>query len=879
MPYHSPGKCANKTPGFTASSNPISDFVTSPFDDLLAVGDEKGQISVFRLPNQIHSLELNLNFESIQHFSHSSSGKPIEKLTFNPNTSSILSTSSGFNLSIWDLENTLAESSIINLENEFGVWDLKWNWDGNLIGLTTKTGHLSIWDPRDQNALIGSSVSHGVAGKKCSRLGWVNDYIITTGVNKLREREISLYDPRELSRGPLKSQTIDNSTGVLMPLIDPNRSMVYLAGRGETSVRWFEINSASTTSSPIEVHQTRLTDPIAGIAMAPINPSTVDVMQAEICKLVILSKNQQVLPVVIQAPKRQYLDFHQDVMPPVRSMTAAQTSTEWLNGGNASIELVSQDPAVSGTRSSITKSVDMPLPIVASKAQPSQPEPLPASSNPEVLRKPTSTAPCSIPPVTSPSQSQASEVKDLVPPISSLSISSSTRQVVKSSTTKPRWSRKYLTGKTPMKTDYEDLQNLSSSFSADREMIKCTARYFYVPLGGAGGKLGVIEVEKKGRLPTHIPALLSQTNVIAFEVDLFVEGRVFVGGQDGKVRIFQIPEDGLKSDLEECQMILSDTKVDRIHIIKAHPIAKDIILVISEDQGDPTLRIWDVGSSERSEEPLIKIKIPCKTISSANWSIGSLIAICDKNSQICVINPKKSDQDLKKEEWWIGKSHDSNRSVQVCWVDERQYLLTTGFNNLSMRELKVYKLDSKSQKVLELNKLVFDVSPSAFFLHFDSDISVIFCWSKGERSMNLIELIQEEGTDQIKLEKLTGFSHSSIQIGYTFFPKQLMNVKEIEVDRALRLTNNSVEIVSFSIPRNRMEYFQDDIFKDTLNLLEPTYQNGKEWIEAKEEDEVGMKHLKMVCLKPEGMGNVSEVNSKSIHKVKQSDLVCPLFVI
>lgn len=476
-----------------------------------------------------------------------------------------------------------------------------------------------------------------------------------------------------------------------------------------------------------------------------------------------------------------------------------------------------------------------------------------------------------------PAQSQASQAKDLVPPISSLSISSSTPQTAKSpasasaSAPKARWSRKYLTGKTPMKTDYEDLQNLSTSFSADREMIKCTARYFYIPLGGAGGKLGVIEVERKGRLPTHIPALLSQTSVVTFEVDMFVEGRVFVGGQDGKIRVFQVPEDGMKSDLEECQMILSDPKIDRIHIIKAHPIAKDIILVISEDQGHPALRIWDVGTCETSTQPIMKIKIPCGTISSANWSNGSMIAICDKNSQIYVIDPRESDR-TGKEEWCVGKTHDSNRSVQISWIDSRKYLITTGFNKLAMRELKVYMIDEERKSVLELNRLGFDVSPSPFFVHFDQDISVIFCWSKGERSMNLIELIQQDDDDHqtIKLEKLTGFSHSSIQLGFTFFPKQLMSVREIEVDRALRLTGNSVELVRFFVPRNRIECFQDDIFKDTLDRLVPSYGHGKEWIEEKGG---AVKRWKMVGLRPDGMENVSEVNQKSVKKIKQSDLI------
>lgn len=108
-----------------------------------------------------------------------------------------------------------------------------------------------------------------------------------------------------------------------------------------------------------------------------------------------------------------------------------------------------------------------------------------------------------------------------------------------------------------MKADYEDLRHLSTTFAADRPLITCTPRYFYIPLEGAGGKVGVIGVEKKGRLPTHVPAFLSGANVSAIEADLLVEGRVFVGGDDSKVRAFRVPTGGLESDTEVCELLLS----------------------------------------------------------------------------------------------------------------------------------------------------------------------------------------------------------------------------------------------------------------------------------------------------------------------------------
>ena len=57
--------------------------------------------------------------------------------------------------------------------------------------------------------------------------------------------------------------------------------------------------------------------PIVSAALAP--PSTLELMKAEINRLVVLGGGgaDAVLPVSITVPRRQYLDFHADLYPPV----------------------------------------------------------------------------------------------------------------------------------------------------------------------------------------------------------------------------------------------------------------------------------------------------------------------------------------------------------------------------------------------------------------------------------------------------------------------------------------------------------------------------------------------------------------------------------
>ncbi|KAG0148139.1 hypothetical protein CROQUDRAFT_60970 [Cronartium quercuum f. sp. fusiforme G11] len=871
MPYHQPGKCANKVPGFVACPGGVSDLSTSPFDDLMAAGSEKGEISVFKLPATLNPLDYNPHFELCGHFAQGSlsSGKPVDKLAFHPTTHALMAACSGSELGIWDLLGGSSAKPSIHISAESQLWDLQWDWEGALLAGTTKTGMVSVWDPRAADSKVGECVAHGVGGRKCSRLGWVGSHILTTGVNKLHEREFSLYDPRALSKGAFKTQQIDNSTGVLIPSFDPNRSVVYLASRGESSIRWFDIGS---TSAKIEVNHTRLVQQIVGLTMAPINNSTVNVMQAELCKLLILSRNNEVLPVVIQAPKRQYLDFHPDVMPSVRSMTPAQSSVDWINGGNQPIDIVSQDPACSRVPSVNPKVVGVPLAVSEPKFQPTRSDSVAHSTPTSSKQDHNSTKPAideiptdSVTTFLKSAQVQQTKPDPLPAPISSSNISTLPRDIKPSAVT-PRWSRKYLSGKTPMKTDYEDLQNLSATFTPDRELIRCTPKFFYIPLGGAGGKLAGVEVEKKGRLATHLPALLNGTTVIGFEVDLLVEGRVFVSGDDSKVRVFQVPEEGLTSDTEACSMVLSEANMDRICVIKSHPIAKDIFLTISDDQGSPTARLWNLGNLSSPIKPSLSIPLPHGAISSANWSLdGSLIAITTKTRKVYVLDPRATDNSPEK--WCMGPSHESSKPVQVTWVDDRTHLLTAGFSNTAMREVKLHKIDQYQRSINAITRIGFDISPSPFFIHFDPDISVAFCWSKGERTMHLVEIVLED-EKPVKLEALSPSSYSTIQTGYAFFPKQIIDVCKVEVNRALRLTPNSVEVVSFSVPRSKPEFFQDDIYPPTRQLLLPTYEIGEDWL-LEGDRKIGTKR---VDLKPQGMIKLSEAPITTV-KTNQSSLV------
>lgn len=76
------------------------------------------------------------------------------------------------------------------------------------------------------------------------------------------------------------------------------------------TLHWVEIGGPSTFTQG----GTPIPATIASFALAP--PSVLNLMKAEINRGLVLT-NEAVIPLPIEVPRRQYIDFHADLFPPV----------------------------------------------------------------------------------------------------------------------------------------------------------------------------------------------------------------------------------------------------------------------------------------------------------------------------------------------------------------------------------------------------------------------------------------------------------------------------------------------------------------------------------------------------------------------------------
>ncbi len=64
--------------------------------------------------------------------------------------------------------------------------------------------------------------------------------LFTTGFSRFSDRQYGIWSQHDLSK-PLRIEAIDSSSGVLFPFYDHDTRMVYVAGKGDGNVRYYEL--------------------------------------------------------------------------------------------------------------------------------------------------------------------------------------------------------------------------------------------------------------------------------------------------------------------------------------------------------------------------------------------------------------------------------------------------------------------------------------------------------------------------------------------------------------------------------------------------------------------------------------------------------------
>ncbi|GMH60124.1 hypothetical protein TL16_g02980 [Triparma laevis f. inornata] len=272
----------------------------------------------------------------------------IRTLDWHPTCRDVMMTSSlDTAVKIWDVQN-FKEITDLGHHHPETINNCSWNFDGSLIATGSRDKFVRILDPRTNEEVHSGKAHAGARGPRvhfCGRRGEDQEVLLTLGTGISGDRQMCLYDHRNLSK-PYCTKTIDNGNGVIFPLFEESTGVVYLAGRGDRNVKYYEIGKTEEGNWDANLcHEFSFDgDPLIGIS--PLPQTTVDVTSVEVLKALRLSSSE-VQPASFFLPRNTDLKefFQDDVYGDVRSASApAVEVSDWVNGHNGEMSYDSLRP-------------------------------------------------------------------------------------------------------------------------------------------------------------------------------------------------------------------------------------------------------------------------------------------------------------------------------------------------------------------------------------------------------------------------------------------------------------------------------------------------------------------------------------------------------
>jgi len=321
FPVHTPKRI--DTPGlFSGHKGAVLDLQFSPFNDrIIATVSEDCYGKVWQIPaggfNDSHA-------EAAQTLKGHK--RKVGVLDWNPAAENVLATAGqDYDVKVWDV--TTGQDKLTIGGHAGIIQSLAWNYGASSLLTYCKDKKMRLLDPR-QSHVVGEVETHqGVKGGRALWLG-KHELIISIGFAKGAEREYMIYDPRNVSEC-LSRAAIDNSAGVLMPFYDEDTEILFLAGKGDGNIRYYEVEPEAPANAMVHfLSQYGSNEPTSGCGYMPKRGC--DVNTNEIVRLYKVT-GTFIQPLSFRVPRKSDL-FQDDIFPPCRSDEAALTHTAWFGG-------------------------------------------------------------------------------------------------------------------------------------------------------------------------------------------------------------------------------------------------------------------------------------------------------------------------------------------------------------------------------------------------------------------------------------------------------------------------------------------------------------------------------------------------------------------
>lgn len=354
---------------------------------------------------------------------------------------------------------------------------------------------------------------------------------------------------------------------------------------------------------------------------------------------------------------------------------------------------------------------------------------------------------------------------------------------------------------------FEDVK--STALASEGTLVVSNGKYVAFCWETSGpGVLSILSIKNElGRVPSSHPWIKGHGGIITdFEFNPFNENEIATGCDDSLIRLWRLPEERLTEEINTPLTTLPG-HAKKISLLNFHPSAAYILASASQDK---TIKIWSVEKST----PVLSYSGIVDNILALQWSpLGQTLAFTSRDKTARGFDPRSNSQTFEV------MPHDGLKPSKITWISEST-IATCGFSKNGDRQLGVWDLRNNCSPLKQLN---IDQGSGVLYPIYDADTTLLFVSGKGDGNVRYYEVVG----DSNYLYYLESHKSNIPCKGMGFMPKHSMDTSVCEIMKAAKLTNNSVDLVSFRVPR-RSESFQDDIYPDCVSNV-PSMR-GEEWL-------------------------------------------------
>ncbi|XP_048411959.1 uncharacterized protein LOC125464034 isoform X1 [Stegostoma tigrinum] len=329
LPLQKTGRIDKAYPTVCGHTGPVLDIEWCPHNDhVIASGSEDCAVMIWQIPE--NGLTVPITEPVVILEGHA---KRVGIISWHPTARNVLLSAGCDNvIIIWNVGTAEAMITLDEMHPDM-IFSVSWNRNGSLLCTTCKDKKLRVIDPRKEEIIAEKDKAHEGA-RPMRAVFLTNGNIFTTGFSRMSERQLALWNPENMDE-PIALHEMDTSNGVLLPFYDADTNVVYLCGKGDSSIRYFEITDETPYVHYLNTFASK--EPQRGMGYMP--KRGLDVTRCEIARFFKLHE-RKCEPIIMTVPRKSDL-YQDDLYPDTPGPEAALEAEEWLEGQSKDPILIS----------------------------------------------------------------------------------------------------------------------------------------------------------------------------------------------------------------------------------------------------------------------------------------------------------------------------------------------------------------------------------------------------------------------------------------------------------------------------------------------------------------------------------------------------------